>query len=70
VPPRVEYELTPLGRTLIGPAITLAEWAIEHNPDVERNHDAYDARVPRRSGPRGSQDRQPELGQLPAKKSR
>jgi hypothetical protein len=34
VPPRVEYELTPTDRTLIEPAVTLAEWAIKHNPDI------------------------------------
>ena len=44
VPPRVEYELTPVGRTLIEPAITLAEWAVEHDPDIERSHAAYDSR--------------------------
>jgi DNA-binding HxlR family transcriptional regulator len=43
VPPRVEYELTATGRTLIEPAVTLAEWAIEHNPDIERSHQAYDS---------------------------
>jgi DNA-binding HxlR family transcriptional regulator len=45
VPPRVEYELTPMGRTLVGPAITLAEWAVDHNPDIEASHSAYDART-------------------------
>jgi DNA-binding HxlR family transcriptional regulator len=44
VPPRVEYELTAMGRTLIEPAVTLAEWAVEHNPDIERSHQAYDSR--------------------------
>ena len=44
VPPRVEYELTPTGRTLIEPAVTLAEWAVEHNPEIERSQAAYDAR--------------------------
>ncbi|MCU1688314.1 MAG: transcriptional regulator, HxlR family [Jatrophihabitantaceae bacterium] len=44
VPPRVEYELTPMGRTLIEPAVTLAEWAVEHNPDIEASHQAYDTR--------------------------
>jgi DNA-binding HxlR family transcriptional regulator len=45
VPPRVEYELTQMGRTLIEPAVTLAEWAIEHNPDIKRSHQAYDSRA-------------------------
>ncbi|MDA0182881.1 helix-turn-helix transcriptional regulator [Solirubrobacter phytolaccae] len=44
VPPRVEYELTERGQTLIGPAVTLAEWAIEHNPDIAESQQAYDAR--------------------------
>ncbi|TKK85352.1 helix-turn-helix transcriptional regulator [Herbidospora galbida] len=44
VPPRVEYELTPMGQTLIAPAITLAEWAVEHNPGIERSQTAYDSR--------------------------
>ncbi|HEY0816063.1 MAG TPA: helix-turn-helix domain-containing protein [Pseudonocardia sp.] len=44
VPPRVEYELTPMGRTLIGAAVMLAEWAIDHNPDVERSQQSYDSR--------------------------
>jgi DNA-binding HxlR family transcriptional regulator len=45
VPPRVEYELTDTGRTLIEPAVTLAEWAVAHNPEIERSHQAYDTRV-------------------------
>jgi DNA-binding HxlR family transcriptional regulator len=44
VPPRVEYELTATGRTLIEPAVTLAEWAVEHDPDIERSQREYDAR--------------------------
>jgi DNA-binding HxlR family transcriptional regulator len=44
VPPRVEYELTELGRSLVEPAVTLAEWAVEHDPDVGRNQARYDAR--------------------------
>jgi DNA-binding HxlR family transcriptional regulator len=44
VPPRVEYELTPIGRTMIEPAVTLAEWAIEHNPEIERSQATYDTR--------------------------
>lgn len=39
VPPRVEYELTELGATLIDPIHALTEWAREHGDavaDVER----------------------------------
>lgn len=46
VPPRVEYELTALGQTLIPPALSLAEWAVEHNPDIDRSRSDYDARRP------------------------
>jgi DNA-binding HxlR family transcriptional regulator len=35
VPPRVEYELTPTGRSLISPALALAGWAIENVPEIE-----------------------------------
>jgi hypothetical protein len=42
--PRVEYELTPMGRTLIEPAVTLAERAVEHDPDIVASHEAYDSR--------------------------
>jgi DNA-binding HxlR family transcriptional regulator len=33
-PPRVEYELTELGRTLIGPIRTLAQWAEAHGEAI------------------------------------
>lgn len=42
VPPRVEYELTPMGRTLIEPAIALAEWAVEHNAAIDQSREVYD----------------------------
>jgi DNA-binding HxlR family transcriptional regulator len=42
VPPRVQYELTSVGATLIEPSIVLAMWAIEHYPSIERNRAAYD----------------------------
>lgn len=34
VPPSVEYDLSPLGRSLLGPLSTLANWAVEHQPDI------------------------------------
>lgn len=44
VPPRVEYELTDSGRTLVEPAVMLAEWAIENNPGIQASQKDYDER--------------------------
>ena len=41
-PPRVEYELTELGGTLIELAMALADWAIENHPRIEESRGAYD----------------------------
>ncbi len=43
VPPRVEYELTPMGNTLIEPSLALATWAIENYPEIEAARTAFDA---------------------------
>ncbi|WP_433200223.1 winged helix-turn-helix transcriptional regulator [Dactylosporangium sp. CS-047395] len=45
VPPRVEYNLTDLGRSLIAPALALAGWASEHGPDIESSRAAYASRA-------------------------
>lgn len=37
VPPRTEYELTPLGRTLQEPLKGLCAWAVEHMGEVEQH---------------------------------
>lgn len=34
IPPRVEYAVTPLGRSLSEPAIALAAWAAEHHRTI------------------------------------
>jgi DNA-binding HxlR family transcriptional regulator len=44
VPPRVEYELTALGRTLHAPLIALSRWAEEHIAEVLAAREVYDAR--------------------------
>ncbi|MFG1694432.1 winged helix-turn-helix transcriptional regulator [Nonomuraea sp. NPDC049309] len=44
VPPRVEYELTPLGRTLLERVSGLIDWAVEHHEDVESARGRYDTR--------------------------
>ena len=48
VPPRVEYELTALGRTLHEPLLALSRWAEEYIADVLVARETYDAG--RRSG--------------------
>ena len=42
VPPRVEYELTELGMTLIEHAIALGNWAIDNRARIEAARAAYD----------------------------
>jgi DNA-binding HxlR family transcriptional regulator len=45
VPPRVDYALTPLGRTLLATVGTLVVWADDHVEDIENARAAYDVRV-------------------------
>jgi DNA-binding HxlR family transcriptional regulator len=42
IPPRVDYELTEIGRTLIEPLNRLGEWAATHRQQVEDARAAYD----------------------------
>jgi DNA-binding HxlR family transcriptional regulator len=42
VPVRVEYALTPAGRTLLDPLAALQAWAIEHLDAVSTSQDVYD----------------------------
>jgi DNA-binding HxlR family transcriptional regulator len=44
IPPRVDYELTTLGRTLLKPIQSLADWAEEHRVDVQGAQRRYDDR--------------------------
>jgi DNA-binding HxlR family transcriptional regulator len=44
IPPRVEYELTPLGRTLCGPLGSLTQWAHDHMDEVKGSQARFDAR--------------------------
>ncbi|MBP5941965.1 winged helix-turn-helix transcriptional regulator [Streptomyces acidiscabies] len=45
VPPRVEYELTDLGRSLHAPLEALGRWAEEHMAEVMAAREDYDART-------------------------
>jgi len=44
IPPRVEYALTPMGRTLLDTIGQLVSWADSHLPEIEAARAAYDAR--------------------------
>lgn len=43
IPPRVDYELTALGRSLREPVTALGEWAVANREAVARSRDAFDA---------------------------
>ncbi|NYI23669.1 transcriptional regulator [Sphingobium indicum] len=45
IPPRVDYALTPLGRSLLAPVEELTKWALEHRPTVEIARREFDAKV-------------------------
>ena len=44
VPPRVEYSLTPLGRSLQAPVTVIGQWAMDKRMEVARARADYDAR--------------------------
>jgi DNA-binding HxlR family transcriptional regulator len=44
-PPRVDYALTDLGRTLLGPITALAEWSEANREAIQRARELFDARV-------------------------
>src|ERR1700739_2756904 len=42
IPPRVDYELTDLGRALRKPVETLGKWAIDHQHEIESARTRFD----------------------------
>jgi DNA-binding HxlR family transcriptional regulator len=44
IPPRVDYELTDLGRGLAKPVQALGQWAFAHLPEIEGARTSFDAR--------------------------
>ena len=44
VPPRVEYELTPLGRSLHAPVRALGDWARGHLAEIDAAREAFDGK--------------------------
>ena len=43
IPPRVDYELTELGKSLVGPLHGLEMWALDHVADIHAAHARFDA---------------------------
>lgn len=43
VPPRVDYELTPLGRSLLEPVKALGDWAVANRAAMEEARQRFDA---------------------------
>ncbi len=44
IPPRVDYELTELGRSLRQPVEHLGSWAFEHLPQIQTAREKFDTR--------------------------
>ena len=44
IPPRVDYELTDLGRGLAQPVQALGQWVFEHKQEIERARTSFDRR--------------------------
>ena len=42
-PPRVDYELTPLGRSLLGPVSELSAWALDNRAHIAEARARFDA---------------------------
>jgi DNA-binding HxlR family transcriptional regulator len=49
VPPKVEYNLSDFGKTILEPVMALAEWAVNHRYEMQAARDAYDQSLRARS---------------------
>ncbi len=45
IPPRVDYALTPLGKTLLEPVQALATWAEKNRVQLQTARDAFDGKL-------------------------
>jgi DNA-binding HxlR family transcriptional regulator len=51
VPPRVDYDLTPLGRDLLIPVSALGDWAIRNQAKIARAREQFDGNCAARGKP-------------------
>src|SRR5262249_456034 len=49
IPPRVDYELTRLGKTLLEPIQSLASWAQEHRTSIQEARIKFDSKPKRKA---------------------
>lgn len=45
IPPRVDYELTPLGRDLLAPVTALSDWARNNQDRIRKAREKFDLRA-------------------------
>jgi DNA-binding HxlR family transcriptional regulator len=57
IPPRVDYALTPLGRTLLVPVKALAKWAEKNREGIQAARDAFDASLLKVAARKPARDR-------------
>jgi DNA-binding HxlR family transcriptional regulator len=48
IPPRVDYELTPLGHSLLKPVTALTSWALDNVEAIHASHARFDAELDKR----------------------
>jgi DNA-binding HxlR family transcriptional regulator len=65
IPPRVDYELTKLGRTLREPLVAMADWARKHRPEILEARRAFDAAATTRPSHRRAPRRGPAFLRRP-----
>jgi len=65
IPPRVDYELTRLGRTLREPLVAIADWARKHRPAILEARKVFDAGGTARPSHRREPRRAPALMRRP-----
>jgi DNA-binding HxlR family transcriptional regulator len=69
IPPRVDYELTELGVTLLEPVLGLAKWAETNRTSIHAARERYDGKTPPASGRIQSPRIQAPVKQAPRRES-
>src|ERR1700685_552795 len=62
IPPRVDYELTPLGRDLLEPVSSLGNWAIRNQAKIARAREQFDG-LAKKASAKGLTTTQPDTRQ-------